>query len=115
MTYYVDNTPDYYTSRPPALQEVQYEIVASGPVEDVGGDDDYCEPTRQVLFIKPTKLVGEEGGLTAKDAVRLLERGLTPPRCHCEHDCCGHRFGFAHAEWLALDCIRITVNTLRNF
>jgi hypothetical protein len=114
MTYYVDNTPDYYTSRPPALQEVQYEIVAASEAEDVDPED-YCEPTRQVFFIKPTKLVGEECGLTARDAARLLERGMTPPRCRCEHDCCGHRFGHARAEWLSLDCIRVTVHTSRNF
>jgi hypothetical protein len=114
MTYYVDNTPAYYTTRPPALQEMQYEIVASGPVEDVDPGD-CCEPTRQVFFIKPTEIVSEEGGLTAKDAARLLERGMVPQRCHCEHDCCGHRFGHARAEWLALDCIRVTVNTSRNF
>lgn len=114
MIFHVDNTPDHFTTRPPALMEAEFSVEARGEVLDVGDPDDYCEPTMQISFVKPLRLHSEDG-MTWDDLRGLIERAMSPAPCWCEHDCCGHRHGWSTAELLSLDCIRVTTHTARNF
>jgi hypothetical protein len=112
--YYADNTPAYYTSRPPAYREVAFEIVAQGEVEHTAPDD-ICDPTRQTMFVRVHALRGDDGGLSARDAQSLIAGVLSPDRCYCDHDCCGHRTGWADVDFLTMDTARVVVRTARNF
>ena len=71
--YYADNTPAYYTSRPPAYQEIAFEIVAQGEVEHTAPDD-ICDPTRQTMFVRVHALRGDDGGRCICLSLRYMRR-----------------------------------------
>ena len=112
--HHVDNTTAYLTSRPPAYRAASFEIIARGEIEYTDPDD-MCDPTRQVFFVRLHELRGDDGGADIIDARDLISRALSPDDCYCEHDCCGHRSGWADVEWLSLDLAMATVRTWRNY
>jgi len=110
-----DNQPNYYTSRPPPLKEVGYNIIARGPVEHTD-EDDLCDPTKQVFLVGINHVGnGEGGGLDIRGISGLLSRGMSPSPCHCERDCCGHRHGYASVEFMRMDTAIVTVFTSKNY
>ena len=58
---------------------------------------------------------GDDGGIDARDARSLIAGVLSPDRCYCEHDCCGHRHGWADVDFLTMDTARVVVRTARNY
>lgn len=110
--YYGDNRPAYYTSTPPALKEVGFLIEARG---ETSGND-FEESLSEVYLVRVVSISTEDGkGLDASYVRDLVARAMTPSPCHCEHDCCGHRHGFAQAQTLTMDLLRVEVRSARNF
>lgn len=108
---YVDNQPGYLTPYAPPVKAITFDVLARSDVEHTD-DSDICDPTRQVLLVQ----IGEaEGNLTASDVKKLIERGVSPVRCYCEHDCCGHRHGHADVRLFDFDRAEVTVFTSRNY
>ena len=111
MTYHVDNQPSYITSNRPPYKAIDFAIIAQG--EAICTDeDDYCEPLAQTFFVD---VLTANGDLDERDMKALIARGLTPERCYCEHDCCGHRHGYATVELLTMQTARATVYTSCNY
>jgi hypothetical protein len=109
MTIYVDNQPNYLTSTPPPLRQMRFDVLARGEVIYTD-EDDYCEPTKQTFLVEIREANGD-----VRDFKHLLSRALSPNRCYCEHDCCGHRHGFADVRLFDFDRAEVTVYTARNF
>jgi hypothetical protein len=112
--HHVDNTPAYLTHRPPVYRAASFVVLARGDIEHPAPDD-ICDPTRQIFLIRLHELRGDDGGADVRDARALIARALTPARCYCAHDCCGHRSGWAEVEWLTLELVMVTVTTARNY
>ena len=108
---HIDNYPGYYSSRH-VLKEITADVLVTGAVRHIGDDEDMTDPTVQDYLLR---IVTLHGGLSADDVRSVIGRGMAPSRCACEHDCCGHRYGYADTEFLAPDLIKVTVHTARNF
>lgn len=109
----------------------EWVILSSGTVDrsEDGGDYDYCEPQTVTHVIQMTdegwlsgisdSIAGPKRGLPALSIeAALIEhiRGLyTPSRCYCEHDCCGHRHGYAEVQHIGGAKFMIQVHTSRNY
>lgn len=111
MTYHVDNQPNYLTSNKPPYKALSYDVIARGEVIFVD-EDDYCEPTKQTVLVE---IHNAYGPVDQRDMKQLLDRALSPNRCYCEHDCCGHRHGFSDVRLLDFDRAEVTTYTSRNY
>jgi hypothetical protein len=87
-----------------------FRIIARGEVID-GAEDDYCEPTSQVLIAE----VDAKDGIASREIKTALENSHTRAGCHHEWDCCGCRSYHATAEHIGGVTWRITVTSSRNF
>lgn len=108
--FYADNQPDYYTSRPPELREVQYDILAKG--EQFDEDESGYEYGRRTMLIEVKKVVGD---LDRKGIESLLANNHTSGWCGHEHDCCGCWYSHAIASMLTMDTARVDVFMGRNY
>lgn len=110
--YYVDNQPSYYSTLAMRnLKGVLVDVVMREHFSDIDPED-MCEPTVTKMLVKVLRLDGLQD---RKEMVRTLIKGFSPPSCSCEHDCCGHRHGYASVELLTPDTAVINIHTSRNY
>jgi hypothetical protein len=113
MTHYADNQPAYHYRQRADFVAVDYDIVAQGDVS-YSDPDDACDPTTQTFVVVPLKIHADQGA-NANTIAQVIARGFTDGPCGCEHDCCGHRTGYARARWLTIDRVEVVRSTSRNY
>ena len=111
MTCYVDNQPNYLTSQAPEFRAARYEVIARGPERNTDLDD-YCDPTEQTMFIR---VKATDGPCDKREIESLISKAVSPTPCGCEHDCCGHRHGWARVTMLNLNTAEVLLKTSRNY
>lgn len=114
MSFYADNQPNYYTTMGPPLVEVKFDIEMKSEVRHTD-DRDICDPTSQNFLVRVLAVRSCKGPIDLSERCSIICRALSPTPCHCEHDCCGHRHGYATGEWLADDLLCVNVRTSRNY
>ena len=71
--------------------------------------------TQSISEAKDPDAKGHEPISVERHATAYLSDYFQPYRCYCQHDCCGHRHGYAEAKHIVGAVFAVAVHTSRNY